>query len=88
MQTKSKVRVQAVKKDSFKNDRGETVNYAKATVIDEEGKVFETGVDLVECGWLVESAPVEGIADMSVFHGKTKEGKEYLKMRINDFTNA
>ncbi len=83
--TQHEIRVQNYDLKSFKNDKGETIEYAQALIIDEEGKVLPVKADK-ELKFLEVDTPVEAKCEFNIFQGiaRTKDGgeKQYLKLKL------
>lgn len=76
-----KVRLQNYKKMSFQGTKGDTVEYALATLIDDEGAIVEvTAVPDLDV-----KVPSDGTAMVAVFMGSAKDGRRVAKTKLVDF---
>jgi len=82
-----KIRIQAFKVKDFVSEKGETVKYAIATIIDEEGGVLEVPAKLATLEWVNAEAPCDGVAVFDIFMAEGKNGYRVPKLKMVDFTN-
>jgi len=80
------VRLQGFKVMDFVGQKGEKVEYALATIIDETGGIVEVSADAkLNAGG---SVPCDGYGTYDVFMGSNKEGKRVAKHKLTSFKIA